>query len=200
MPGAGGNPEGDTRAVRRAVVHYAIDANDVIVAAGGDWDAFAEANDGPSAMSVVGQPIWHFIADPETKTLWRHVFARCRSSAQPLQVRIRCDAPGVRRVIGMVLGARDGSITVDAVEEDATVREPLPLVVRPHSPDALVTICAWCHALRVENGWRPLEEALRDAPTLLLMAPPRLSHGACPACAAALQRLIQGDTNEATCG
>jgi len=54
------------------VVEYSIDANDVVVAVGGDWSQFASENQAAElARTWVGRELWTCLGDDDLRDLWR---------------------------------------------------------------------------------------------------------------------------------
>ena len=54
------------------------------------------------------QPLWRFIADPETTYLYKQIFAKIRSGKSPVRIPFRCDSPECRRFMEMKLSLLAG--------------------------------------------------------------------------------------------
>jgi hypothetical protein len=168
---------------RPGATTYSLDAHDRIISVGGQWAAFAAANDGPSATDVVGTPLWDSFTGTSIIELWRHLVARARGGAD-VDVRIRCDSSDLRRVVALtVRGAAGGGIDFTAVVEEESARPPIPLfdADAPRSSELLRT-CAWCHALGTPAGWVTLEDGVRELGLLDGRPLPLLTHGICDRC------------------
>jgi NMD protein affecting ribosome stability and mRNA decay len=51
----------------------------------------------------------------------------------------------------------------------------------------LLRACAWCNSIHLEDRWVLETEAIRQLRTFENSAPPRFTHGVCPACFAQLE-------------
>ena len=162
---------------------YSIDAQDRIASVGGEWAAFAAANDGPPPGAVVGTALWDSFAGSTLVELWRRLVARARGGAD-VSVRIRCDSANLRRIVALGLrGAGEGAVDFTAVVEEEVERPPVPLfdVHAPRS-DELLRMCAWCHAIATPAGWVTLEDGVRDLGLLDGRPLPQVTHGICRRC------------------
>lgn len=168
-------------------MHYTLDANDVIVEAGGDWDAFALRNGGDDCTRehVIGKPIYPFITGADVVDVYRVLFARSRRTRLPIELTFRCDAPGFRRRMRMHITPCDsGMLTVGTVLLDEEPRNTVPLLdTRAPRSDELLSICCICSDVRSEGGeWVAVEVECARRRLMELATVPRLSHGFCPAC------------------
>jgi hypothetical protein len=180
---------------------YRIDADDRIRHVGEGWVAFAHENHGHGEErvlppAVIGQPLLSCIADATTRRIYHDILARLRQGAGPTRFRFRCDSPGMRRLMEMHIAVlEDGSVSFTTSVVRLEPRDPVALL-DPAVPrtDELVTSCAWCARVRTPVGeWRPVEEAVRIMDLFERESLPRLTHGICESCAAAMQREVSGD-------
>ena len=164
-------------------VTYLLDADDIIVRAGGAWNDFAAANGGPTAAEVAGRPIWAFIAGEETAQLWRHLLARARDGG-PVEVSIRCDAPDLQRTVRLMLtpeGSGGLAIVSRALSENR--RQAIPLFdARAERTADLLRVCSWCHAVALDGRWVPVEQAADARGWLTGGQVPVITHSICNAC------------------
>lgn len=165
-------------------ITYRIDAQDRIVATGGDWNHFALANGCETLTPApLGQSLWSFVGGVETTLLWQQLVERARHG-DVVEVPYRCDAPEARRFLTMELSATpDGS--VEFVSKLVLVEEREPqawLSAGSECSDALVVSCSWCRSFSVEEEWVEVEEAVARL-GLLEEVPPQISHALCPGCA-----------------
>lgn len=175
------------RVERPGAVEYAIDRHDVVVAIGGDWDAFAESNEAPElAGSAARTPLWDSIADDQLRDLWRAAVDAVRATGRPASIPFRCDAPDVRRWYRMDLSPGDDGGVHFRSELTFEMERPALEVLRREVPrdDELPTVqvCSWCAKASNGAGWRPIEELLASARLLEADPPPPVSYGICPGC------------------
>jgi len=175
-------------------ISYIIDGNDQIVSVSPEWTRFAVQNDGPELTpeNVVGRWLWDFIEDEPTRELYRHVLDRVRSGCAT-ELTLRCDAPGRRRLIEMIVSLRaEGNVEFKTRLLGAKDRPRQPLVAKstPRNGERVLT-CGWCN--RVHAGteeWLEVEEAsdrlhLSDEPEQ-----PRAEHVVCPDCFTKVTELL----------
>jgi hypothetical protein len=171
----------------RTFVH-AVDSQDVIVDANGEWFAFAQENGAQDLQpdSVLGAPLWQFIDGLETKYLYVALLERVRAGTRLAAIPFRCDSPDCRRFMEMNISPIGEAGHVEfrnrVLREEP--RDPIDLLdLSEDQSDDLLTMCSWCKRVRVSSdSWVEAEEAIRimslfDAPTL-----PKVNHGMCPAC------------------
>lgn len=156
-----------------------------------NWLDFAQENQAAelTADRVLGKELDQFIADWETRHLYELIYARVRQTGRDVQFPFRCDSPECRRSFQMHIaplpqGGLDFTVQVIALEPRPALRLLDNSIA--HSAD-WVAICGWCQ--RIENiggPWIEVEEATEQQ-ELFGATPPRLTHGICPDCLAAIQ-------------
>jgi hypothetical protein len=153
-----------TREEEGAVV-YQIDRRDVIVFINDRFRDFAVQNQAPSVADCLGQPLWSFIADWDTKAIYQLVVDRVRREQIAPRFSFRCDSPAQRRFMEMEIGL----IAEDRVEfrcrmdriESRTSVNPASIknVLRV---EELVRMCSWCTRIQHASGnWHEIEESNR---------------------------------------
>src|SRR4051812_45946529 len=88
---------------------YAIDAGDRIVWTDPGFAAMArEHEQAQLADSALGRPLIGFVAGERPRALQRALIARARAlpSAEPLELRYRCDSPAMRRFAVLQMASR----------------------------------------------------------------------------------------------
>jgi len=167
---------------------YLIDAADRIEAVDGRWHAFAAANGAPglTASAVLGRPLAAFIADRPTAHLSRALLAEARRGRQ-LSFPFRCDAPGLRREMRMVLSPEPrGRVWCATTLVSARAVPNRPAGAGVPRPDRHVTMCSWCNRIRLDGRWRDLADAIGEARLFLTPAASEISHGLCDRCESTL--------------
>jgi len=146
-------------------INYEIDSDDLLVAVGGDWNAFARENDAEelTGTKVIGRNIFDFISNPDTRALYQTIFSRIRNRTGSLQFPFRCDAPDKRRLIDMsIFGGTDAHLHFVTTVLKTDIRPPvnLPETDSPH-PDEIIAICSWCKRVRLSPElWVEIEDAV----------------------------------------
>lgn len=172
-------------------VRYVIDAQDRLTELNEAWSVFADENAGHSLRpaQVLGRPLWEFLADATTTSLYRAMVKRVRDGGLPVRFQFRCDAPHLRRGLAMEITAVErGSVVfeVTPVWEDAGTPMPLLDIATPRA-DGLLTICGWCKRIPLaDDRWVEIELAVMALGLFGGAALPRLSHGMCPDCTTVL--------------
>ena len=95
---------------------YKLSENDEISEVGGDWNAFALANDGEGvdASDVIGRSVWDFIHGDEARTRFLSTLYTCRTFGEPLTLTIDCSSNDVPRILRMKVGIEpDGTLLVE---------------------------------------------------------------------------------------
>ena len=170
-----------------AGVTYEIGPDDVIVSVGGNWNAFATANDTASLCSgVVGRSLWDFVDGMTTRQVYRDLLARVRTG---LVVRFpfRCDSPTCARHMVMHMTTLDER----GVRFETSMIRAIPIVgLRGTEPiDAIVRVCSWCKRVAASptSGWMDPEVAVTRYRLLDRGDTIRLTHGICDGCLSMLE-------------
>lgn len=177
-------------------VVYRVDAQARIVFVNGEWDRFALANDGGEVASdrVLGRRLWDFIADVNTREIYRHALDRARAG-RPVRFTFRCDSPDCRRLLEVSVG-RGPEETVEfrvrTLSEEAGPAQPLLRTASPRSGE-LVRMCGWCKRVFVGGGWADLEEAAARLDLFKGDRAPAITHGICGPCHKSMSDLLGGD-------
>jgi hypothetical protein len=171
---------------------YRIDADNKISFVGTEWLAFARENDAEhlTRETVVGQSLFRFIADQETRYLYELIIAKVRRVGRTIVLPFRCDGPCVRRFMELTISLwTDEQIQF----EGRLLREEQRDAVALFDPttgrsDAYLTVCGWCKRLDVSGDWLEAESALQRLPLFNLAQMPKLTHGICDRCSDWLTR------------
>lgn len=165
---------------------YGVDGSDIIRWISEEWLLFARENDANDlgTDSVVGQPLWKFVAGNDTQHLYQLLFAKAREKNIHLSVPFRCDSPEIRKYMRLQIEpADDESLEIAAELIREETRDPVPLLDANQARSSeLLTMCSWCmHVSTGEGCWLEVEDAIEQL-GLFAETLPGLTHGACPAC------------------
>jgi hypothetical protein len=177
-------------AMEDAALWYRVDVSDRICEVGPAWDAFAAENGGLPHVSrdaVIGRPLWDFVSDSNTISLYRQVLAHVRRTGTPHVFTLRCDGPSIERLLEMTIEA-DGTFVLFRTRTLRTRPiEDSPADAAPARPLKLLRICSWCDRVDVGAGrWVPLETAVLALELFQRRDVPALTHAMCDDCHKAL--------------
>jgi hypothetical protein len=181
-------------------MEYRIDAWDRLVAVSEDWEPFAVANDAPELArgAVLGTQLWDHVHDLATRELYRKLIRRAREGHE-LRFRIRCDAPGARRVLEVTLSPlAGGGVRFRVVPRAHEDRDPVELLRRGAArSDDWLTLCSWCGRIRLASErWVEIETGVSELGLLADAPMPQLTHGMCGACDTRIQREGELDASD----
>lgn len=161
--------------------HCELSAQNRIVALSDNWDAGAGRCDkgGPLAQSVMGRPIWDFVAGLETRSYLNALIFAARRDQRRLSVRYRCDGPSERRLYQML---------VEPVQFGGVALTHLPLEitahpVRPQVPEGELACCGQCLRWRRNGTWQ-------ETGALAALARSPVDYRVCPDCRAEARRAL----------
>lgn len=172
--------------------NYELDQDDRIRAVSASWLDFARHNGAADLEreTVVGRPIWDFVAGTDTQGVYEAIFTRVRATGRTLRLPFRCDSPDRRRYMQLTVRPRPaGGLAISASLVREEERDPISLLDRNTARShVLVPMCSWCKAVRGTTGeWLEVEEAVAQFELLASLPLPRLTHTICPKCAASLE-------------
>lgn len=148
---------------------YRLDARDIIVAVGGDWDQFLKGNGGkPSVLSgrIEGSSLFASVTGRSTSLLLKSRLDLVRLVDQARTFRYRCDAPGHRRTMEMTISPeRDGGLLLShRLLEERQVAPAVEFRVAPIPHSKVVFRCSWCNRVKQGSEWLEPSAALPPAP------------------------------------
>lgn len=175
------------------LVAYALDENDRLFAVNEEWSRFAVANDAPELypQNILGHSIWEYIVDEATRELYRQVLKLVRSG-EAVELVLRCDAPGERRLLEMTVRRGTDSDVEFTTRVLCAKPRPEQRLLKRSTPKnrARLRMCCWCNQVDV-GQWMELEEA---APKLGLenaAALPLIEYVTCPRCHAKISGILE---------
>jgi len=168
-------------------IRYTIDRQDCLSSVDDNWDRFAVENQAGeiAAKLVLHKPLFDFIADAETKEIYRILLERVRVSSESIRFTFRCDAPDRRRYMEMRISSdTDGSVHFHSCLLRQESRESMLVSTRqPEHTDKILNICSWCKQIQQgENEWVEVEDVVTSLGLFEDRGLPRFSHGVCPDC------------------
>jgi hypothetical protein len=174
--------------LRTGVVEVRLSGSDVITSVGGEWDQFANGNDGGDlgGDAVIGSSFWSWVAGAELRLLLSLLLRRIRDDHASVIVPYRCDSPTRRRYMCFEAEpmADGGVCMLHTLLREEVRGASLPFLDRLASrgPE-LVRMCGWCNAIDTGAGtWLELDDAVKVLPLLAMDVQPAISHGICPSC------------------
>ncbi len=165
---------------------YRIDAEDGITAVNEGWLEFARQNGGALLMppEIIGTVLWDWIADAQTRHVYRTLLQRVRASGSVVRFPFRCDSPTERRLLQMeIVPESEGAVMFRTHVVSSQARRALELLdIMTVRSESLLKICGWCMRVQANDSWVEIEDAI--SVLHLFEAPrfPTLSHGMCPSC------------------
>ena len=167
---------------------YRVDAEDRLASVSENWVTFAQDNAWAGRCSpdkVLGQVLWTFIQDRETRHLYTEIFKRVRMGKGAGPIPFRCDSPQERRFLQLViLPLEQGHIEITSriVRREPRERVDLLDTALPRS-GKLIRICSMCKKIAVNpDEWVDMEDALARMRLFEADSFPGLTHGLCPVC------------------
>jgi len=168
-------------------VEYQIDASDTICHVNDAWNRFAQAGEAPELLDSkpVGECLWRYIADAETRHIYEQMLLKVRRRQVLVSVPFRCDSAAERRFLWLSMSPlEDGGVGFACEVDRVEARESVPLLdpSQERSGEALL-ICGWCKRVRVSaDAWEEIEQAVAMLHLFDGIPLPPISHGICPAC------------------
>lgn len=174
---------------------YCVDADNRVVSVTPEWVSFARENEASTLTpeTVCGRPLFHFIADKETRHLYELIIDKVRRTHCAVVIPFRCDGPGVRRFMELTIAPwMDTQVQFEGRivgEEDRDVVELLD-PSRSRS-DEYVVVCSWCKRVEVCGDWLEVELAVRRMGLFEAIGLPQLTHGICADCEERIRQEIE---------
>lgn len=173
-------------------VHYRIDGNDHLIFVDEGWTLTAKRDAVPELEPphVIGRSLWSYLTDATTIQLYRQIIGRVRDG-RTAKFSVRCDGPAVRRVIELSIQPHElnpGHVEFRTRTLMNVERAWVPLLARDVArSDAMVRSCSWCNRIEVRRGdWVEVEDATDRLRLFDRESLPKLTHGMCTACGAAM--------------
>ncbi len=175
---------------------YELDAEDRLVAVCRQWDSFARENAPADAVAatVLGRPLWNFVAGFPAEPLLRRLVRDARAAAGPVEAPFRCEASALERHMLLRADVLDGGrirITTRLVGEAARVT-PAADGDGPAGGE-LIRMCSWCSRIRLDDGgWMELPDAVARLGLFCGAEIAPISHGMCARCVAEMEGALDG--------
>lgn len=171
---------------RSLTVDYRIDADDKIVFVNEAWTRFAIENDAARLSdSVIGTSLWEYVTGLEVAHIYRDLLVRVRAKSASATFPFRCDSPErFRRMRLLVVPLENAFVEFSAIVEAEGQHPPTIELLRSSSSqgESFLRMCAWCKAIFVDGGWKPIEQAIELTASLHKEPFPQVTHGICDSC------------------
>ena len=180
---------------RQRVFNYRVNAEDRINHVSSEWLDFARENDASDLDSetVIGQSIFQFVSNEETRHLYAMILDRVRTGRNEVVVPFRCDGPSVRRFMELEVSPRPKShvqFQGRIVREEGRPAVPL-LDSSINRGDDFLKICSWCKRVQAQREWLEVELAVDKLELFNRKRLPQLTHGICEDCGVSLRRQLK---------
>lgn len=178
-------------------LRYTIDRHDRIIRTGGRWDQFAGRNGG-GALTVANTSLWQHVTGTEVRHLYQLLLRHVRSTHRSVSYLYRCDAPGQTRRMKMILEPGPGQeVTFRSQMQSEEERHRVALLCSNTPRDErLLDICSWCAAVRLDDDWVSVDEAIDHLSLFDCESMPRITHGVCKTCHERVVREIEQEAHE----
>jgi hypothetical protein len=174
--------------MNKNVFIYRIDFTDTIIRVSENWADFANENAWSGSVrpeEVVGHSLWDFIQGRETRHLYQALIRRVRMKTPSKVISFRCDSPGERRHLELLIEALpDDQIEITSRILRTEARTPIRLL-GPDAPRSkeIVSLCSVCKKVKISSEkWVELEDGLAHLKIFEKDEMPKLSHGLCQSC------------------
>lgn len=166
---------------------YRVNSLDEITWVDTAWMAFAQENGAPALAgdNILGQSLWKYLADRSTRSFYKKVHQRVRSSGQTLTLPVRCDSPNLKRHMQLSIASEDaGTLHYQSTILRVQLQPHLALLDTSAKRSAdRMTICSCCQKLLIEpSGWVEIEEVASKLHLYESKTAPNLFYAVCPNC------------------
>ncbi len=166
---------------------YYINDEDFIAEVDALWLAFARENSATELTepSLFSKPIWDFIADSPTRSLYKEIHAHVRLTGNPVTVPFRCDSPTLERHMQLtVFKCSDNRLLYESTLMRVVPQRRLDVLdsSQKRSRDFL-TMCSFCKRSLVEpSGWLDMADIALHLRLYDRQLIPELRYTVCPEC------------------
>lgn len=153
-----------------------------------NWSIFAAQNDAQeiSGDHILNTNLYDHIEGPDTKHIFKVLFAKIREDKMERVVHFRCDTPAFRRFMKMRIysDADKGLVFQTSTIMVEPFKKPLPLLTRLQNGGETILMCSACKKVKIhDDQWQEVEQALETLGLFNQAAPITVSHGFCDDCA-----------------
>jgi hypothetical protein len=167
-------------------VTYRINERDEIISVNDDWCRYASDHgwEGISPDKVLHRPIYNYITDSTTSSLYQYLFKRVRGGSS-VRYQFNCESSSHRRVMEMTVksfGDR-GELELKArmLYKQARNIQRYGSANKPNE-DEFLRACGWCCRIDLEGYWVEVEDAVARLGVFEFSRLPKLTHGICKEC------------------
>lgn len=186
-------PHTTARLDPQATAHASFDRSHRIVHLSENWDHFVGATLRRSDLLSAGllfRRLRTFVTDATTWECYRNLLERVAREHRGTAIEAPCGAIG--RWSMRLTFSPGADETVRCQWSFARNQDPLPALWSQHRQPFSRThdflrMCGWCHHVHVDGAWRPIENVAESLRLLETVELPKITHGICPVCSAALR-------------
>jgi hypothetical protein len=167
-------------------VTYRINERDEIISVNDDWCRYASDHgwEGISPDEVLHRPIYDYITDSTTSSLYQYLFKRVRGGSS-VRYQFNCESSSHRRVMEMTVIpiGNEGSVELKArrLSKQARKLQRFDSTSNPNE-DKFLRACGWCCRIDLEGYWIEVEDAVARLGVFEFSRLPKLTHGICQDC------------------
>jgi hypothetical protein len=167
-------------------VTYRINERDEIIAVNDDWCRYASDHgwEGISPDKVLHRPIYNYINDSTTSSLYQYLFKRVRGGSS-VRYKFNCESSSHRRVMEMTVksfgDAGELELKARMLYKQAREIQRLDSANNPNE-DEFLRACGWCCRIDLEGYWIEVEDAVARLGVFEFSRLPKLTHGICKEC------------------
>lgn len=169
------------------IYEYHLNGEDQIEYVNSNWTEFAIENAGDCLVpnNIIGQPVWKYITDEATVSIYQSVLRRVRRSRARVELPFRCDSPGIRRYMRMEIEPMNKEHI--RFKSRLIHEEPRTFIHALSShfkrDNAILTMCSWCKKVKLsKERWVEIETAVCEMDLFQNHQIPMISHGICKNC------------------
>jgi hypothetical protein len=170
----------------KCCIAYQINGRDEIISVNDEWCRYASDHGwaGISPDKVLHRPIYNYITDSTTSSLYQSLFKRVRGGSS-VRYQFNCETLSHRRVMEMsVKSVGDGgALEMNARMLGKQARNTLPYgSANNPTEEQFLRACGWCCRIDLEGFWHEVEDAVARLGMFEFSRLPKLTHGICKEC------------------
>jgi hypothetical protein len=171
-------------------IAYQINGRDEIISVNDEWCRYASDHgwEGISPDKVLHRPIYNYITDSTTSSLYQTLFKRVRGGSS-VRYQFNCESISHRRIMEMSVKSigDGGGLEMKARMLRKQARKQAPNIQPCESAnnpteEEFLRACGWCSRIDLEGFWHEVEDAVARLGMFEFSRLPKLTHGICKEC------------------